>query len=159
MPEEAPVSPIYEAGNQDSLIAGKDVAFYWKASRLFIVLLVILEIINVVLNRIPYGTWLAVALVSVLFTWWLLRRFRVKLGAVITANIIFGLCSGLLMAIFEIIWLHKWWYALNLIRRPLLLAAVAAIIAGIFYIVFQNIITRNKISEPKGGGIYGGNKT
>ena len=94
MPEEIPVSPIYEGGAQDSLIAGKEVAFYWKASRLFIVLLVILEIINVVLNRIPYGTWLAVALVSVLFTWWLLRRFRVKLGAVITANIIFGLCSS-----------------------------------------------------------------
>ncbi len=148
-----------DATRPDSLIAGKDIVFYWKASRLFIILLVILEIINVVLNRIPYGTWLAVALVSVLFTWWLLRRFRVKLGVVIVANVIFGLCSGLLMAIFEIIWLHQWWYALNLIRRPILLAVTAAIIAGFFYLIFQGIINKNKISEPKGGGIYGGNKT
>jgi hypothetical protein len=145
--------------DSDSLIAGKDFTFYWKASRLFVILLLVLEIIVVVSNRIPFGTWIAVALVAVLFTWWLLQRFKVGFIAALVANTLVGVLTGILMAVFEIIWFHRWWYALNLIRRPVMLSVAAVIVAAIFYITFQSILKKNKIKESKGGGIYGGTKT
>lgn len=142
----------------DSQIGGKDVSFYWKASQIFIALLVILEIINALVNRLPYGTWIVIAIVAVLCTWWLLKRFKVRLIVALTTNAVVGICSGIIFAVFEIIWRHKWWYVLNLISWPVMFAAAGMVVAGIFYLVFQSILTKNRIKESKGGGIYGGTK-
>lgn len=142
----------------DALIAGKEATFYWRASQLFVAILVVLEIIAIVIQQTRFGVWIAVALVAILFTWWLLRRWHVRLATALAANAVLGIIAGLLMAVFEIIWYHQWWYAMNLVRRPVMLGAAALAVGFIFYIVFQSIITKSTIKESKGGGIYGGTK-
>jgi hypothetical protein len=142
----------------DSLIAGKDFMFYWKTSQLFVVLLAVLAIVNIIVNRIWFGIWIVVAAVAILFTWWLLKRFRVRLSVALTANAMLGLLAGLLVAIFELIWYRQWWYLMDLVRLPLMLGAAAMLVSFIFYIVFQSIIIKNTIKESKGGGMYGGTK-
>jgi hypothetical protein len=145
-------------GQSDSLIAGKDITFYWKTCQLFVVFLVILEIVAIVINQTRLGVWIAVALVAVIYTWWLLRRWHIRLTTALFANAMLGVLAGLVMAVFEIIWYRQWWYALNLIRLPLMLGAAAIIAGFIFYIIFQSIIIKNTIKESKGGGMYGGTK-
>lgn len=126
-----------EAG--DASIAGKPLAFYWRAGRLFAVLLILLEVIVIVAGWYVLGHWLVEAGVFVLLTWWLLRRFQVRLATALTAAIFVAVVVGLGLAIFEVIWYHQWWYLLDLIRRPFLIGAVGVAASFTFYLLFRSI--------------------
>ena len=147
--------PLAEAPKEDTLIAGKSLEFYWKASRLFMAVLVVLEIINIIFEVYEYGYWIIEVVIFIFFTAWLLKKWRVKLATAVIACAYLGIIAGLILAIFDIIWYHQWWYLLNLIRKPFLVGLVGIVTSFIFYLTFQSFKTKKKGKEPKGGGIYG----
>jgi hypothetical protein len=104
----------------DGTIAGKDLGFYWRLTRLVILLLLILEIVIIVFfDKYPYIHWIIEGLGLILISWVLLKNYQVKITSIMAAGGFLGFILGLLIAIFEIIWYHKWWYFLELISRPI----------------------------------------
>ncbi|MBU0598209.1 hypothetical protein KKF61_04420 [Patescibacteria group bacterium] len=148
-----------QSQGQDIHLAGKSLEFYWRVAKFFILLLVVLEILNIVLEVHEYGSWVAEVAVFILFSVWLVLRFRIKLMPTITTAAFIGVTSGLVLAIFEIIWYHQWWYLLNLIRQPFIIAAVGMATSFVLYLLIGSLKTKKKNKEPKGGGIYGGKES
>jgi len=172
MPEHVSIKQSEVTAHEtNDLIAGKSLEFYWKTSRLFIAVLVVLEIINIIFEVYVYGHWIIEVVIFILFTAWLLKRWRVKLTTAIMGCVILGIIAGLLLAIFDIIWYHQWWYLLNLIRKPFLVGLVGLITTFIFYFSFRSFKTKKTskgLGPPgrpghssltndskKGGGMYG----
>jgi len=142
----------------NDFVAGKSLKFYWQAIKWFIVLLVVLNIFNIVFEVYEYGHWVVEVVVFIIFSFYLLKRWKVKVMTVVTASIFLGLASGLLLAIFDIIWYHQWWYLLNLVRQPFIVSLVGAVTSLVFCLLFNNLKFRNKSKDLKGGGIYGRKK-
>lgn len=133
----------------DALIAGKSISFYWAASKFFIFVFIILDIINIVFDIHPYGRWVISLFMVMLFTFWLSRRARVKLNTAMAANIFLGVVSGLILAVFDIIWYHQWWYVLDLIRLPVILGFIGLAISIIFYLLFRSILINHRQEASK----------
>jgi hypothetical protein len=150
--------PSMKAELGHDFIVGKSLKFYWQAIKWFIVLLVVLDILNAVLEVYKHGHWIIEAAVFIIFSFYLLKRWRVALTTAITASVFLGIISGLLLAIFDIIWYHQWWYLLNFIRLPCIIGAVGVATSLAFYLLFQNIKFKQS-KDVKGGGIYGRKKT
>jgi len=150
--------PSMKVESSHDFIAGKSLKFYWQAIKWFIVLLVVLDILNVVFEVYEYGHWVIEAVIFVIFSFYLLKRWKVALTTAITASVFLGIISGLLLAIFDIIWYHQWWYLLNFIRLPCIISAVGIATSLAFYLLFQNIKFKQS-KDVKGGGIYGRKKT
>ncbi len=142
----------------DALIAGKSLGFYWKVSKFFILLMVVLEIANVILELYRYGNWIIEIVLFAILTLWLLKRYRVKIAVALFASIMISIVSGLLLAIFDTIWYRELWYLLNLVRKPCIISVVGIGSTFIFYLLFQSIIFKQERNNPKGGGIYGRTK-
>ena len=139
----------------DALIAGKSVSFYWSASKFFIIVFIILDIVNTVFAIHSFGRWVIALVIVILFTFWLSRRARVKLASTVAANIFLGFVAGLALAVFDIIWYHQWWYVLNLLRLPIIFGLIGLIVSIIFYLLFRSILLkqRKEASQPPLGSI------
>lgn len=134
--------PISRGLEADDTIAGQKLYFYWKATRGLIILLLILEIANIIIDRYLFLHWIFEGLVFVLLSWVLMRKYKSSLGTQIAASIFLGMVAGLILAIFEIIWYHQWWYLLDLIRLPVLLSIYGLVVSVIMAIIFKNIISK-----------------
>lgn len=154
-----PEKTVAAAEAADTLLAGKPLEFYWRATRLFMVLLVVLEAVVIIGGWFRYGHWAVEAVVGILVTFYLLRRWQVRLMTALVASFMAGVGTGLAVALVELIWYRHWWYVLDLIRRPVLMSLAMVVTSFLFYIVFQSLITRKKETTVKGGGIYGGKET
>ncbi|MFA5134253.1 MAG: hypothetical protein WC505_00490 [Patescibacteria group bacterium] len=148
-----------EAGDEaDSLIAGKSLAFYWRASRFFIVVLAAATAACEIYEVSRYIRWGSLAVICVLFCSWLIVRFNLKLATVLAAAVYLGAITGLVVALFDIVWYHQWWYLLNIIRKPFILGGISVVAGFVTYLVLQSIRTRGNAATPKGGGTYGRTK-
>ncbi len=119
-------------------IAGKNVRFYFRASWFFILLALVLEVINTAIVDYEYSRWIIVAAISILYTLWLLKRLSVSRGAVITASVVWAVSAGLLVAIFDVIWYHQWWYLLNIVRLPFLYSVVGVAVSVLLSILIKS---------------------
>jgi len=149
---------VPENNEENDLIAGKSLGFYWKASKFFILLMVVLEIANVILELYQYGNWIIEIVLFAILTLWLIKRYRIKLAVVLFTSSMVGVIAGLLLAIFDTIWYRELWYLLNLIRKPCIISAVGIGSTFLFYLLFQSIVFKQQHNNPKGGGIYGRTK-
>jgi len=141
---------------RDDLIAGKSISFYWQAARLFIVLLLFLEILNIIQDINKHGHWIIEVVVFLLFNWWIFKRWKLDLPTMAVASIFLGVLTGLSLAMFEIIWYHQWWYTLNIIRQPFIIGLVGTATSLLFSLLFQNLkFNKNKKDQVKKTGIYG----
>ncbi|MFA6098028.1 MAG: hypothetical protein WCV50_04480 [Patescibacteria group bacterium] len=147
------------SADNDALIAGKSPSFYWQASRWFALLLVVLEALNIKFDFFKYAEWVIIVAVFAVFAFWLQTRRRISLTAALVAGVFLGVISGLLLAIFDIIWYHQWWYLLNLIRMPFINTAVGAATILVFYLLIQSLKNNKIFKASKGGGNYGGKET
>jgi len=156
--ESPAVAPV-PSSDRDYLIAGKGWQFYWQLTRLFVFVIIFLDILNIVFHIYIYGHWAIEVFVLVLFNLWLILKWRFKLNTNITASVILGILAGLLLAIFDIIWYHQFVYLLNFIRQPFILGLLGLAVSLTCYLLFQNI--RSKFSEinSKKGNLYGRSKT
>lgn len=157
MPEEKEIAKNMETSSVggDSLVAGKSLKFYWQSVRWFIIILVALEAINIIYGNYNYGHWIIEAFVFLLFNFWLMRMKRVELKAAMTATIFLGIGSGLLLAIFEIIWYYQVVYLLNLLRQPVIVTVVGMVVGFTFYLLFKSLLSNKDNKDLKGGGTYG----
>lgn len=134
--------PISRGLADDDTIAGQRLSFYWKATRGLIFLLLILEIANIIIDRYLFLHWIFEGFVFILLNWVLMRKYKSGLGMQISASIFLGIVAGLILAIFEIIWYHQWWYFLEIIRLPVLLSIYGLVVSVIMAIIFKNIIKK-----------------
>ncbi|MDD5039701.1 MAG: hypothetical protein PHY34_00965 [Patescibacteria group bacterium] len=143
----------------DASIAGKSLLFYWRATRIIIVLLILLEIGAVVYDLfLPYGPWIADAIAFVLMTGWLLKRYQVRLSTAIAAAIYVSCIAGLLLVIFDLAWYRELVYLLNIIRRPFITGCIGIAITFGTYLIYQTLTTKRNRSDAKGGVMYGRTK-
>lgn len=147
--------PISQGFAQDDTIAGKPLGFYWRLTRGLVILLVIVDIIIIVVDRYVFLHWIFEALIFLILSLFMSRRYQVKLSSGLAAGVIAGLLAGLAIAIFEIIWYHQWWTLLNLIARPLWMGLGGGIVTVIFSAIWQMIFKKNQIITLKGGEGYG----
>jgi hypothetical protein len=160
MPELTEQNYVSGSPPDNSFIAGKPLRYYWRVAWFFIVLAIALEVIfKVSGSTTSWWRWLAVAVISLLMTLWLATRLRVQLSTVITANVFWGLLSGLALAILDIFWYHEWWYLFNIVRLPFLLSCAGLVIGSISFVTLQLFITKKQSNASKGGGMYGGKET
>ncbi len=138
----------------ESLVAGKSLKFYWQSVRWFILLLVGLEALNIIYDIYKYGHWIIEAIIFLLFNFWLMRLRRLEFNTSITATVFLGIGSGLLLALFEIIWYHQVVWLLNLIRQPVIITAVGLVVNFTFYLLFKSLLSNRDNINLKGGGIY-----
>jgi len=144
----------YAGPQADASIAGKSILFYWHSGWLFIVLTLIVKAISDVVELSSFVRWPLFILVLLWYIW--LIRKKVSMWSAMAAGIIVGSLGGLLIAVFELLWYHKWWYVMNFIRQPVIFG-VAGGVAGIAILVLTNLFTKQV--TVKGGGLYGGTKT
>lgn len=109
--------------------------------------------------EISYGRWIIAALMGVVLTWWMAKRGRVSMMTAVIAAAGMGMLAGFGLAVFDIIWYHKWWYVLNVIRMPFILGVIGMATGFACYVLFRNFITKREKTDTKGGGIYGRSKT
>lgn len=148
-----PVPPVEQV-----LIAGKPMGYYWRMTRLFVILAVLLDIINAWLGILSYGRWIILGVVVLFLAWWSSHRGTVTMRSMLIAGGFFGILTGLTLAIIDIIWYHQWWYALNLVRLPILIGVLGIGVSFIGYFLFRSLLVRREQSQTKGGGIYGRTK-
>lgn len=150
---EQELRPNYSSPHQDvdASIAGKSLLFYWRSGWLFIVVVVVARLVGIMLALSTYVRWGIIAVVFALYTWWLIKRYRIALSTTVTAGIIAGVVSGLLITVFELVWYHEWWYILNFIRQPVITGAIGGVAGFIVYILTSLFSQRTS----KGGGLYG----
>lgn len=128
----------------DATIAGKDLGFYWRVARWLILLLLILEIILIVFfDKYYYIHWIIEVLGLIFVPLVLLRNYQVRLTTIMAAGGFLGFVLGMLIAIFEIIWYHKWWYILDLISRPIW-TGLAGIVFCLIITLILNIFIKKK---------------
>ena len=137
--------PISQAFAKDDTIAGKPLKFYWRVARWFIILLVILDIGMIVIDRWLYLHWVFEAVIFLMLSFVISRIYESRLNTAMAAGIFTGFIAGFLIAVFEIIWYHEWWTLLNVIARPLWMGLGGSLVAGIFGLIFQNILKKDKI--------------
>lgn len=150
---------ISETSSSEAQIAGKPLQFFWQSGRIFVIILVLAEIANEVFEVYEHGRWVIAGAISITFTYLIARRARTKLATAVAANAFVGVIAGLLLAVWDIIWYHQWYYILNLVRMPFILALIGMAGGFIFYVLFRSILTNKEIKESKGGGIYGRTKS
>lgn len=128
----------------DATIAGKDLGFYWRVARWPILLLLVLEIIIVIsLDKYYYIHWIIEGLGLIFISLVLLRNYQVKLTTIMVTGGFLGVVLGMLIAIFEIIWYHKWWYILDLISRPIWMGLGGIIFCLIVTLILNIFIKKN----------------
>lgn len=129
----------------DDTIAGKNLGFYWRLTRWLIFLLLIVEIIIIIFfESYSYIHWIIEGLGLIFIIWILLKNYQVRLSTIMAAGGFIGFVLGTLVAIFEIIWYHKWWYLLELISRPIWMTLGAIIFCLIVSLILNNFIKKGK---------------
>lgn len=136
--------PISSGFAADDTIAGQKLSFYWRVTRGLILLLLILEIVIMVVNQYLYLHWVAEPLIFFILSWVLIKKYKVRLNTLVAASIFLGVIAGFLLAIFEIIWYHQWWYLFDLIRLPILLSIEGFIVSVILTLIFKSLL-KNKV--------------
>lgn len=134
--------PISRGLEADDTIAGQKLSFYWRVTRGLIFLLLILEIVNIVIDRYLFLHWVSEGLVFIILNWVLMKKYKAGLGVQVAASVFLGLVVGLILAILEIIWYHQWWYFLEIIRLPVLLSIYGLVVSVIMAIILKNIIKK-----------------
>jgi len=138
------LSGSVSAPSLDDTIAGKPFMFYWRRVRWLSVLALALYLVNLTWDIYPYLSWIVGGGLALWLNYWLARRYRVQYATALTAGVWLGVFSGLLLAVTDIIWYHKLWYLLNLVRLPFIGGCLGLVVSLVSYLFFLRITINNK---------------
>lgn len=143
-------------------LAGKRISYYFNLFKWPVLVALLAEIILIIINQPNVYLWFVNLLLFVSLTVWVKYVYNLRLGQTIILSVCAGFILGFLVALFKLIWWHKFYLFFNVVTETMMVTMAGLLLSGGTYLVISkeyrkkeeslfNFIKKNK----KGGGENG----
>ncbi|MFA5070435.1 MAG: hypothetical protein WC528_04085 [Patescibacteria group bacterium] len=140
---------------------GKTIGFYFSLFRWPVLAALVIEIFLIVFDQRLIYIWFVNLIIFVFLALWGRKINQLRLGQILFLGFSAGLVLGLLVAIFKLIWLHKFYLFFNLMFEAVVTALAGLLLCGGTYLLMtkeyknQNSFSKYLKKNKKGGGENG----